>query len=311
MTQLLETVVERKNTGKLLLDQGLTMVPYRFQSKAPQYLAPGHPGWTGNQDDLHTRAEVNDVATWNEWVDFAPNLNVAIMTVAQVDADSPEAIALAAELGVSRNEANWIIQTRRGWRALYQPPTTVQVWNVIKAGEVDLDLLINSPAVVPPSVHPKGHLYRWAPEHSPADISFEDLAEPPQLLQEWWSNRCHQTERWQNTDNKPLMQPRGFVEAIRGSLQANALKPIRENAKGEALTNCPWPENHKRGDRSGSFSVNFNMQVFNCHVCNVGGSFRTLAEQLRIPVDTVERRPGGRVRVNSYDQQQIGDNDRG
>ena len=275
------------------------------------WLAPNRPGWTSFPDDLHRRAEVTDLDTWNAWVKFAPKLNVAVMTVAQVDADSQEALALARELGVSSKDAVWIISTRRGWRAIYQPPKSVQIWNLIKAGDIDLDLLLNSPAVIPPSVHPKGHLYKWAPGHSPFDIAFADLAEPPQFLQEWWSNRCHQTERWQGNDSKPLTQPKGFVDAVRATLQANALKQIRENAHGDALTNCPWPDRHKRGDRGESFSVNFKMQVFNCFGCQISGSLRTLAVQLGIPVDTVERRPQGRVRVKSYDQQQNGDSDRG
>ncbi|NQW19487.1 MAG: bifunctional DNA primase/polymerase [Chloroflexi bacterium] len=301
MTILREELNEMSGTGKIMLDQGLILVPYRPRSKAPMWLAPNRPGWSGNSEDLHRRADVTDLEIWNKWVEFAPSLNIAVMSVAQVDADSPDAVALAGELGVSSEDAVWIIATRRGWRAIYRPPASVQVWNLIKAGGVDMDLLVNSPAVIPPSVHPKGHLYKWAQGHSPVDIAFADLAEPPQLLQQWWSNRCHQTERWQEQDNKPLMQPKGFLEAIRGTLQANAIKSIRENANGEALTNCPWPERHKRGDRNGSFSVNFRKQVFNCHVCQVGGSFQTLADLLGIPVDTVERRPKGRVRSISFD----------
>ena len=195
----------RRRAAREFMDQGLVVVPYT----APAGRG-GRAGKVPLSDGVGGRAECRTLEELEHYLDRVPTLNLAILGVAQVDADSSEAITRAAQLGVTSDARCWIIRTRRGWRAIYRPPDC-ELTNQVKAGDVDLDLLVNSPAIVPPSVHPSGAPYHWAPGHSPADIPFADLETPPQLLLEWWELLCRPPARRGYTGGE---SNRGLIDTI-------------------------------------------------------------------------------------------------
>jgi len=288
----------RHQAARELIAQGLVVVPYtsprsrrRKAGKAP--LSDGAGG----------RAECRTLEEFESYLDRVPALNIAILGVAQVDADSLEAIARAAQLGVSSDARCWIIRTRRGWRAIYRPPGR-ELTNRVKAGDVDLDLLVNSPAIVPPSIHPSGEPYRWAPGHSPAEIPFADLEIPPPLLVEWWEFLCRPPR---SSFDRFGAADRDLVEAVFSEVARRSRKGALPSPgpTGWISANCPFPEAHKHGDREPSFSIHAEHGGWICFSgCGKGGA-RQLAERLGIPVSarrrtrlgvTVSRRLGATAR---------------
>jgi len=278
----------RREAACELIGQSLVVVPYtsprsrrRKAGKAPLTNPEGR------------RAECRTLEEFEHYLKREPALNIAVLGVAQVDADSPEAIARAAQLGVSSDARCWIIRTRRGWRAIYRPPGR-ELTNQVKAGDVDLDLLVNSPALVPPSIHPSGTPYRWAPGHSPADIPFADLEIPPPLLEDWWELLCRPP--------RPSFDPSGAVD--RDLVEAVLSEVARRSRKGALpspgptdwiSTNCPFPEAHRHGDRKESFSLHAEDAGWICFAgCGKGGG-RQLAERLGIDVTQVRRTHRGAV----------------
>ena len=267
----------RRRAAREFMDQGLVVVPYTAPRGAGR-----RAGKVPLSDGAGGRAECRTLEEFEHYLGRVPTLNMAILGVAQVDADSPEAIARAAQLGVTSDARCWIIRTRRGWRAIYRPPGR-ELTNQVKAGDVDLDLLVNSPALVPPSIHPSGAPYRWAPGHSPADIPFADLEIPPPFLVEWWEFLCRPPARRGYTVGE---NNRGLVDTILGVVAARSGKGTLPSPgpSGWISTNCPFPEAHKHGDRERSFSIHVEHGGWICFAGCGSGSGRQLAERLGIPV---------------------------
>lgn len=267
----------RHQAAREFIAQGLVVVPYTSPRSRRR-----KAGKVPLRSDAGGRAECHALEEFERYLDRVPALNMAILGVAQVDADSPEAVARAAQLGVSSDARCWIIRTRRGWRAIYRPPGR-ELTNRVKAGDVDLDLLINSPALVPPSIHPSGAPYCWAPGHSPTDIPFADLEIPPPLVLQWWELLCRPPARLGYTVGE---NNRGLVDTILGVVAARSRKSTLPSPgpTGWISTNCPFPEAHKHGDREPSFSVHAEHAGWICFAGCGSGSGRQLAERLGIPV---------------------------
>lgn len=278
---------ERREAARLLLSQGLTVVPY-----TSPYGHSAKPGkaplcyWEGERKGR--RVECFSLDDFDPWLRRVPTLNIAVMTVIQVDADSPEAVVQAAELGVRSTGRVWIIRTRRGWRAIYRPPARFALQNCVKAGGVDLDLLINSPALVPPSVHPSGVHYLWVDGHTPKDIPFHDLDEPPTLLQDWWGNLVRPVR---TTPVREELHIGDMVSALREAVESRQLRGslASPNSDGWQSGNCVFPENHKHGDRGRSFSINFQRGGWLCYGGCGKGTLNALAERLGISAPIVQR----------------------
>ena len=277
----------RHQAARELIAQGLVVVPYTSPGSRRR-----KAGKVPLSDGAGGRAECRTVEEFERYLDRVPALNMAILGVAQVDADSPEAIARAAQLGVSSDARCWIIRTRRGWRAIYRPPGR-ELTNRVKAGDVDLDLLVNSPAIVPPSIHPSGAPYRWAPGHSPAEIPFADLEEPPVLLVEWWDLLCNPPDRPVHAFGGVDVDLLGAVMREVGARSRKGSLPA-PGRSGWISTNCPFPEAHAHADRERSFSINAEHGGWICFSGCGQGSVRELARRFGIEVARAERtRRGG------------------
>lgn len=287
-----KATMPRLEAARVLIAQGLVIVPYtspRGGGQKPGKVPLRAPG--GGRAECRTLAEVE------AYLDRAPALNIAILGVAQVDADSAEAIDKVRELGVTAAARCWMVRTRRGWKALYRKPNR-KIWNQglgVTHG-LELDLLVNSPAIVPPSVHPAGTHYTWGEGHSPADIPFADLEEPPPLLVEWWDLLCNPPDRPVHTFGGVDADLLGVVmrelgaRSRKGTLRA-------PGPSGWIPTSCPFPEAHAHADRDESFSVNAQHGGWICFSGCGKGSVRELARRFGIPVGSAQRtRHGANLR---------------
>lgn len=282
---------ERLEAARVLIAQGLVIVPYtspRGTSKKPGKM----PLW---DREANTRAECRTLEEFQRYLARVPALNIAVLGVAQVDADSAEAIEKVRGLGVTSKARCWIVRTRRGWRALYRPPDRkIRNQGLGVTHGLALDLLVNSPAIVPPSVHPTGKPYTWAEGHSPAEIPFADLEQPPVLLVEWWDLLCNPPDRPVHTIGGPSVDLLGAVmrEVGRRSRRGDLPAP---GPGGWIPTNCPFSERHEHGDRDRSFSISAQHGGWICFSGCGKGSVRELAGRLGIAVEQVTRGRGGRV----------------
>jgi len=283
---------ERLEAAREFIAQGLVVVPYT----APRGAAK-RAGKVPLRAPDGGRAECRTVEEFERYLERVPALNIAILGVAQVDADSAEAIEKVRELGVTSAGRCWMVRTRRGWKALYRKPDR-KIWNQglgVTHG-LELDLLVNSPAIIPPSVHPTGVHYAWAEGHSPTDIPFADLEEPPPLLVDWWDLLC-------NPPDRPVHSFGGvdvdLLSAIMREVAARSPKGDLPSPchGGWIPTTCPFPEAHQHGDRDRSFSINAEHGGWICFSGCGKGSVRELARRFGIPVGSAQRtRHGANLR---------------
>jgi hypothetical protein len=56
----------------------------------------------------------------------------------------------------------------------------------------------------------------------------------------------------------------------------------------EIICNCPFPGNHKNGDKNPSFSLNTEKNTFYCHGCNIGGNVIQLVQSVLGKSDAAE-----------------------
>ncbi len=227
-----------------------------------------------------------------------PDMNLAVLGIAVVDTDNGAAVKLARQLGVTSDAPIWILSTSKGWHALYRPPGRDDLVNVTKNGNhkanplVELDLLIHSPAIIPPSVHKSGHRYRWALGHSPADIPWPELAQPPVLLVEHWGNIVRPKDR---PHVRPIVQPGGFEAAMRAWLESRSKRGVLKAPDAKGWIHelyCPLPGH---SGRNASFGVNFELNGYICFSRHGGGTLTRLAEVFGIEAPRAWRRRHGRV----------------
>ena len=105
------------------------------------------------------------------------------------DVDGQTGLDLTRRLGVNSRLRIWISLTGSSRRDdphlhfFFRHPTGIRLPRRIRPSGLELDLLVDGYAIIPPSdtgFEPKGGgLYRWAPGHSPFDIPIADLDEPP------------------------------------------------------------------------------------------------------------------------------------
>jgi len=227
-----------------------------------------------------------------------PDMNLAVLGIAVVDTDNDAAVQLARQLGVTSDAPVWILRSRKGWQAPYRPPGRDDLVSVAKNGDpeaeplVELDLLIHSPAIILPSVHKSGRPYRWARGHSPADIPWPELAEPPVLLLEHWANKSRPKPP---PHVRLIGQPGGFEAAMRAWLAPRAKGGVLKAPNSRGWINeifCPLPGH---SGRNAGFGVNFEAGTYNCFSRHGGGRLTALAEQFGIQAPRAWRRRHGRI----------------
>ena len=277
---------DREAAALQFLNQGLTVVPYMPRLKRPVWQSYPEYSEKGTPGAARVEIEPGDLDRLAWALEVAPGMNIAVMPVAQVDADDAQAAHRAKALGVTRSGRCWIIKTRRGHRAIYRPPEgRPEIVTRTKAGGHELDLIVGTPALMPPSIHPSGTAYTWVPPNDPAHLRAADLEEPPQAVLDWWSNLC---EPPKGPPLKSLRQPSGFIDALISALNPGRQQP-RENRGNGWLEpfHCPYPERHPNGDAHPSFAINVQSTWFKCWGCGHAGPFTDLADRLNVPYEFV------------------------
>ena len=302
---------ERRRAAAQLMAQGLVVVPYTSpwgQSKRPGKM----PLWDSAAGH---RAECRSPEELEPFLITEPDMNVAVLGIAQVDCDDEAGMAWAKDYGISRSQRAWFVRSSRGWKALYRPPAgdelltrtkagcTCRVdneasvklcsgWHPTTGGKLQVDFLVDVPSIVPPSVHPTFVSYRWADGHSPSEIPFAKLEEPPVLVLEFWRNLCrHKTDY----PARQLPQGAGFEAALRAALAARTKHghlPSEGKDGWIGPIPCVFSANHAHGDRQPGFTVNFRFGVWKCHAACGTGSLVDLATELNVPVPGVKVRRG-------------------
>ncbi len=197
------------------------------------------------------------ITSWHEFEGALSNLgngvNLALecLGLVQVDCDSYDALKWAKSRGLASTDSNWILKTGRGWRAFYNAPAPGLFTHTDPTHETPDLLAAGHLALVPPSTHPSGFLYRWATGHSPADIPFTELSSLPiPILEAWRELKESGSSRMRRSS---MSAPPGWLaliyEAIYDHLEGigHRLLPGRH---GGITTTCPLHE-----DRSPSFSI--------------------------------------------------------
>ena len=166
--------------GEELTSSGIPVLPIRPRAKAPIPHPTDGSWWT--IDDPDDVAPVFGVH---------PDANLAMLCgrgkgspVLVVDIDGPSGLAKVRELGVNSAADCWCQRTGSGnWQITYYADDGLEIHRRVKPQGVDLDLVVDGYALVPPSTT-KGP-YRWQPGHGPSEIPLSDLASPPTALVEW------------------------------------------------------------------------------------------------------------------------------
>jgi hypothetical protein len=145
-----------------LLEHGFSLIPVERQSKRP------HGSWKHAQTE---RANMADVCLW---IDEGHNLGVvtgSLSGVVVVDCDSASAVARVTELG---HDPTPTVLTGRGAHLYFHHPGA-SVRNAV-ALEDGIDVRGDGGYVIcPPSIHPSGEPYRFAPGLSLGDVSPAEL----------------------------------------------------------------------------------------------------------------------------------------
>lgn len=106
-----------------------------------------------------------DEHTIREWWDRTPDANLGLHCEASglvaVDLDGPDGIAYLAGAPVGVLPLTCTTVTARGGHMLYRVPVGRRGHRSATAIEPGVDVRCNGYIILPPSIHPSGHAYRW------------------------------------------------------------------------------------------------------------------------------------------------------
>lgn len=181
------------------------------------------------------------------WIGFHPRTNWALLGMVQLDPDSPQAMAWVRDVGITSNDPAWILRTRRGYKPIFRAP-------------VDCPKTHNDPThrvadlggpktllVIPPSIHPSGSRYAWVPGHSPADIPYDRLSEPPLAVMSYWRSVTSPTTLPLTYSNNAPDYLSLIYDAIVAKLERDGLR-LRPTHDGGLQGDCPF--HHSQGHKA-------------------------------------------------------------
>jgi len=169
---------EQKNlleTALKYLSRGWSVIPLGRKKK------PLLPEWTTYQSRLATEQEIRQ--WWGKW----PDANIGIVTgsisgLVVLDADSEKAHQYIQQRGMPPTPQ---ASTGKGTHFYFKHPGD-RVPNKVNS-EIGLDVRADGGYVVaPPSIHPNGKRYEWAPYLNPWDADVE-------RMQPWMIEYCNQS----------------------------------------------------------------------------------------------------------------------
>jgi hypothetical protein len=253
------------------LDSGLTVVLILPRSKRPLPHPVTDSWWP-----------VSDPSELDRVLRQHPQVNIALLCedVVQVDMDSPESIDWAVARGL-RREGAWVVQTSRGYRLFYREPADCPTTHTDPTHRMPDFLGPRRLALVPPSVHPDGHAYRWASGNSPLHIPPESLAPVPSGILEEWRRIARITGSVRPRADAPSWVGLVF-DAICGHLEdlGHILRPVKG---GGVVTTCPMHD-----DREPSLSMHPE-RGWRCWAGCGEGKLTQLAARLGIRVPEVDQ----------------------
>lgn len=166
-----------------------------------------------------SRAHEQVTTWWTRW----PDANLAIATgiasgLLVVDVDGPDGVAALTAFGTLPPTVT--VHTGKGQHLYFGLPDGISLGNTARKLGPQLDTRGTGGYVVaPPSIHPNGHAYAWAPGHSPDEI---DVAPLPDVLVHALQPAVH-TERTtparafpasSQTDRASLLQFRAWFRTV-------------------------------------------------------------------------------------------------
>ena len=141
-------------------DQGIAIMPCAERGKNPAL------GRTGKE---HAAAATTDADQVRQWWTRNPNYNIAIVCTANrlavIDIDGEEGIEWIREHQMPM-PATVVAITARGFHYYYRWPEGVTVKTCQIAPKLEIRAA-GAYVIAPPSVHPSGHIYQWAPRSLP------------------------------------------------------------------------------------------------------------------------------------------------
>ena len=128
----------------------------------------------------HTRVATSDADQIREWWTRNPNYNIGIACTANrlavIDIDGEAGTEWIRDNQMPMPKTRTAI-TARGWHYYYRWPEGVTVKTRQIADKLEIRAA-GAYVIAPPSVHPDGHIYQWAPERGDWD-DWDALPEPP------------------------------------------------------------------------------------------------------------------------------------
>lgn len=205
-----------------------------------------------------------DITTITEWWTRWPSANIGLRTGIQFDVLDIDGevghISLETKTGPESAHSGPVSRTGRGEHWLFLPGGTAN-----RAGLLEkLDWRgTNGYIVAPPSIHPDGHLYAWAPEHGP------DTQLPS--IPAWLTPLLSPFVQRQPRDNiKADQNTIGIVDIA----EAMGLDP-RNSGGGRYSVVCIFHD----GDREPSMVLYPNDNSFYCFGCGAWGDMFNLHQR--------------------------------
>ena len=190
--------------------------------------------YVGHNKSWWVLTEPNQAKEVIEPLTFPPNIGMLLTPkgdspLIAIDIDGDDAWGHLRSRGVASDGPCWVARTGRGgFHVIYHRPPGEDLPRVIRAHGKTVDLLVDGYTVCPPSDTSKapggGGTYRWAPGHSPDEISVAELAEPPAELVEWWKSAP--------AGNKPAPSHNGNGRGAPAYLRG----PIPDGQRNDTLT---------------------------------------------------------------------------
>jgi len=158
---------------------GLTPIPCEPRSKKP---ACAWAQWEYRRPEWEELEQV-----WHEAINrFGENLNIATILgkahgLCAVDIDNPENFRQARQvIGLTEDDLRtWTTLSHRGGALIFRYPNGYNLPSKTLNELWGSELLGNGRILVlPPSIHPKGTVYRWLKGHEPDQIPLADIPEP-------------------------------------------------------------------------------------------------------------------------------------
>jgi putative DNA primase/helicase len=219
-----------KNQALKYVEAGFSIIPLKPRSKLPLIK------WARFQKRKATKEEITK--WWTRW----PDANIALLTgkinnIIVFDEDGPEAEKIIKEKGGFPPGPQSV--TAKGRHYIFRHPG-FSIGNDVNK-KLDLDIRGDGGYIVaPPSVHPSGHVYSWAPELSLFEIEIAEMrdwqieylkencivgSKSPRNVPGWHQESLKGVSKGQRNDTAAKLAGRYITKGLSDSETASILLP--------------------------------------------------------------------------------------